>query len=243
MRRYLLIAASAALAVALIALGGCSTKVVTTDGALPLNTVTASGSGETLSAPDMAEMYFGANVLKADAKAALDGASQVATAITDAVKSAGIPAEDIQTANVSVYPEYRGNGDKAPEVTGYRASVQVRVKVRDLEKIGDVIGAASDAGANEIGGPNFTLDDDAAAQDEAIQDAIKDARRRAETMAKAAGKTLGGIIAVTEAGASVPPLYYGRSAGVALDAYGAGVPIEPGQLTVNASVTVVFELK
>lgn len=241
MRRHLPIAAAAILAVALVALGGCTTKVVTTDGAAPLNTVTASGSGETLAAPDMAEMFFGVSVLKPDAKAALDGASDVASAVTDAVKKAGIPADDIQTANISVYPEYSGNGEKAPTVSGYRASVQVRVKIRDLAKIGDVIGAASDAGANEIGGPSFTLDDDVAAQDEAITDAIADARRRAETMAKAAGKSLGEIVAVTETGVSTPPIYWGAER-AAMDS-ALSVPIEPGQLNVNASVTVVFELK
>jgi uncharacterized protein YggE len=231
---------AAVLVLALLALGGCTTKVVTTEGATPLNTVTASGTGESLAAPDMAEMYFGAGVLEDDAKAALAGASAIADAITTAVKDAGVPTDDIQTANVSVYPEYTGGGDKAPTVTGYRASVQVRVKIRDLEKIGDVIGAASDAGANEIGGPTFMLDDDAAAQDAAIEDAIADARRRAETMAKAAGKSLGAIISVSETGVSVPPIYLGERA--ALDST-FSVPIEPGQLNVTAGVTVVFELK
>jgi uncharacterized protein YggE len=241
MSRPRIILAATALTLSLLALGGCGTTVVTADGATPLNTVTSSGAGEALAAPDMAEMYFGVGVLEPDAKAALDGASDVAAAITDAVKGTGIPAEDIQTANVSVYPEYRGGGEKAPEISGYRASVQVRVKIRDLEKIGDVIGAASDAGANEISGPSFMLDDDVAAQDEAIEDAIADARRRAETMAKAAGKTLGAIISVSEAGASAPPLYYEGARYAAADM--GSVPIEPGQLNVNAGVTVVFELK
>lgn len=229
-----------ALLVGLLALGGCSTKVVTTEGAAPLYTVTASGTGEAVAAPDMAEMYFGTSVQSADAKDALSRANDQAEAITAAVKDAGIPSEDIQTANVSVYPEQSYNGPE-PVITGYRASIQVRVKVRDIEKIGDVIGAASDAGANEIGGPSFMLDDDAEVTNEAIELAIKDARTRAEVMAKAAGKELGEIISVSETGTSAP-VYYGARAAEAVD-MAAGVAIEPGQLDISTTVTVVFELK
>lgn len=230
---------AAVLVLGVLALGGCSTKVITTDGAAPLYTVTTNGTGETVAAPDMAEMYFGAAVQSEDAKDALGRANDLAEAITAAVKDAGVASEDIQTASVSVYPEQAFNGPE-PVITGYRASIQVRVKVRDIEKIGDVIGAASDAGANEIGGPSFMLDEDAEATNEAIELAIDDARNRAEVMAKAAGKQLGEIISVSEIGASVP-LYRGAVA-ESMDAASA-VAVEPGQLDISTTVTVVFELK
>lgn len=226
---------------ALLVLGGCTTKVVTSDSVTPLNTATATGTGRTLAAPDMAEMTFGVSALEPEADVALEKVSAAAASITEAVKKAGVSADDIKTANVSVYPEYSGYDDGTPQISGYRASVQVRVKVRDLGTLGDVIAAASGAGANEIGGPSFMLDDDAGAQDEAITDAIADARRRAETMAKATGKSLGAIVSVAETGVSIPPIYHGVEARAAAD--GAGVPIEPGQLDVTANVTVVFELK
>lgn len=233
--RYLVLAAL--LAAALVA-AGC-TKVVTTEGAAPLYTVTASGTGETFEAPDMAQMYFGATVSTDEASAALKQANDVAEAITAAVKDAGVAAEDIQTANVSVYPQQNYEGDKVT-ITGYQATIQVSVKIRDIEAVGDVIGAASEAGANEISGPSFMLDDDAEANAEAIKLAIEDARGRAEVMAKASGKSLGEIISVNETGAS-SPIYYGA----ARDSMAAGesVAIEPGQLNISTSVTVVFELK
>lgn len=227
------------LMIALMVLGGCQTKVVTTGGAAPLYTVTAGGSGKAVATPDMAEMYFGSTVMAADAKTALSQANEVAEAVTKAVKGAGVAAEDIQTANVSVWPEQNYEGDRAV-ITGYRASIQVRAKVRDIDTIGDVIGAASEAGANEIGGPSFMLDDDSDKRNEAIELAIDDARKRAGVMAKAAGKSLGEIISVSEAGMSTP-IYY---AAAERSADGAGsVGIEPGQLDITASVTVVFELK
>jgi hypothetical protein len=230
------------LALALIALTGCETKVVTTDGAVPLNTVTAQGLGEAPASPDEAQMYFGVTLNDADAKKALEGASVIAEKITAAVKGSGVDAKDIQTANVSVQPEYDYSENKAPRVTGYRASLQVRVKIRDIGMVGEVIQAANGAGANEIGGPAFTLSDDSDARDIAIADAIDDARRRAEAMAKAAGKSVGDVISVSEAGITMPPVYYGAERAYS-DAGATAVPIEPGQLDITANVTVVFELK
>ncbi len=228
------------LAAGTLALSGCTTKVVTTEGATQLHTVTSSGQGEALAAPDMAEMFFGTTVVAADAKDALGQANETAERIAAAVKGAGVADEDIQTANVSVWPDQNNEGGKTV-ITGYRASIQVRVKIRDIDEIGAVIGAASDAGANEIGGPNFMLDDDDAVRSEAIELAIADARARAEVMAEAAGKSLGAIISVSEAGVS-SPIYGGALYVEAMDAARA-VAIEPGQLDIAAQVTVVFELK
>lgn len=222
----------------MLGLAGCQTKVVTTSGAAPLYTVTAGGTGTVTAPPDVAEMYFGASFVAEDAKSALDQASKAADDITAAVKGAGVAAEDIQTANVSVYPEQSGDGQSI-QITGYRASIQVRVKLRDLKAVGSVISAASDAGANEIGGPTFTLSNDAPVRNDAIELAIDDARTRAEVMAKAAGKKLGEIVSVSETNVSIPPIYYD----VAAKASAESVPIEPGQLDVSSSVTVVFELK
>lgn len=227
------------LALAVALLGGCTTKVITSGGTTPLNTVTASGEGKTVAAPDMAEMYFGVSVQAEQAAAALEQASATAEKISSAIKGAGVDAKDIQTANVSVYPEQDYSGNKVV-VTGYRATIQVRAKIRDITTVGDVITAASDAGANEIGGPSFTLADDSTVRNEAIALAIADARTRAEAMAKAAGKSLGEIISVSESGVSVP-IYATDMA--AARAEGASVPIETGQLDITASVTVVFELK
>lgn len=221
-----------------LALAGCQTKVITTEGAAPLYTVTAGGTGRTVAAPDMAEMYFGATAIAGDAKTALSQASDTAKKISDAVKGAGVAAEDVQTANVSVYPEQSGDGGKLT-ITGYRANVQVRVKLRDIGAVGDVISAASDAGANEIGGPTFTLSDDSEVRNKAIELGIADARKRAAVMAKAAGKTLGEIVSVSESRTGAQPLYdLGARA-----AAEAAVPIEPGQLDITTSVTVIFELK
>lgn len=224
---------------AALALSGCQPKAITAPGEPPPNTVSARGTGTVAATPDQAEMSFGLTIQRNEAKQALEDASGVAAKIADAVKKAGVPAEDIQTRNVSVYPQYSG-GDKdtPPKIAGYSANISVRVKIRDIERIGSVIAAATGAGATEVSGPTFTLSEDAPAAAEAIDEAIADARRRAGAMAKAAGKSLGDVLSISEAGITAPPLYAGDGRLAAGD-----VPIEPGQLDVYAQVVVVFELK
>ena len=237
--RYVTAALLAALALALFALGGCgeTTNVTTTAAA---NTVTASGAGTTQAVPDTAEMSFGVTTLSPNAKSALDEASRSAEQIASAVKKQGVAGEDIQTQDVSVYPQ-TVDQDGKQVITGYQASLSVRVKVRDIAKLGEVISAANAAGANNINGPTFTIDDPAPARAEAIDEAVADARKSAEAMATAAGKSVGEVLSMSSSDVGlVPSAMYSQAdmAGAAKD-----VPIEPGQLDITANVVVVFELK
>ena len=167
-----------------------------------------------------------------------DKGRQTATQIGDAVKKQGIAAEDIQTQDVSVYPQTVDQSGKQV-ITGYQASLSVTVKVHDISKLGEVITAANAAGANNISGPTFTVADPAPARAKAIDEAVADARKSAEAMAKAAGKSVGAVLSMSSSDAGVSPMYS------ASDAAGAAksVPIQPGQLDITANVVVVFELK
>jgi uncharacterized protein len=232
-------AALVGLVVALVALTGC-TKVITTPAGSAANTVTASGTGTTQAAPDTAEMSFGVSANSANAKSALDSVSKTAEQIITAVKKQGVDEKDIQTRDISVYPQSTEQNGKQV-ITGYQANLSVRVKVRDLEKLGDVISAANSAGANNISGPAFTVADPAPFEAKAIDEAVADARKRAEAMAKAAGKSVGTVLSIssTDAG-SIPTPMYAADASLAA---GKSVPVEPGQLDITANVVVIFELK
>lgn len=234
-------AAIAASLVALLLLGGCSTKVVTAPESEQLGTVTAAGTGTATAAPDQATMSFGVTRQDAEAKAALDDAAKVAEAITAAVKKAGVADEDIQTQGISVYPLSTDTGGKVT-ITGYQATLTVSVTVKDLDKLGDVITAATSAGADNVGGPSFTIDEDAEYREQAIAAAVEDARRSAEAMATAAGKGVGDVVRISASDVFSAPVPYATAEMRSADA-AAGVPIEPGTLDVNASVTVVFALK
>ena len=237
--RYATVALLAALALALVALAGCGdTTNVTAPAAA--NTVTASGAGTKQAVPDTAEMSFGVTTMSANAKSALDEAAKSAEQIAAALKKQGIADEDIQTQDISLYPQTVDQGGKQV-ITGYQASLSVRVKVRDMAKLGEVISAANAAGANNVSGPTFTIDDPAPARAKAIDEAVADARKSAEAMAKAAGKSVGEVLSMSSSDVGlVPGPMFSTSdmAGAAKD-----VPIEPGQLDISASVVVVFELK
>jgi uncharacterized protein YggE len=228
----------AALAIALVSLLGC-TKVITAPAGSAANTVTAAGTGTAQATPDTAEMSFGVTTTSSNAKTALDEASKAAEQIASAVKKQGVADKDIQTRDVSVYPQSSDQGGKQV-ITGYQASLTVRVKVRDIGKLGDVISAANAAGANSISGPTFMVADPAPSRAKAIDDAVADARKSAEAMAKAAGKSVGAVLSIssTDAGAIPVPMY-----DLAAGAAKSSVPIQPGQLDITASVTVIFELK
>jgi uncharacterized protein YggE len=228
--------------VSAIALAGC-TRVVTTpsEGETELlGTVTMNGSGTASAAPDQAEMRFGIVTENADAQVAMDAASETARAIVDAVKDEGVDDEEIQTADVSIYPQYDYEGHDIPLIVGYRASLRVAVNVTDIVTVGDVIQAAVDAGANNVDGPTFTLSDDSPQRTAAIEDAIDDARKRAEAAAEAAGKDLGDVLRISEEGVEAPPIDMRVGAAIADEA--GTVPIEPGELDLTAGVTVVFAL-
>jgi uncharacterized protein YggE len=239
--RYATAALLAALALALVALAGCgeAATTATAGGAATANTVTASGAGTAQAAPDTAEMSFGVTTTSPNAKSALDEASKGAEQIASAVKKQGIADEDIQTQDVSVYPQ-TVDQDGKQVITGYQASLSVRVKVRDIAKLGEVISAANAAGANDISGPTFTIDDPAPARAEAIDEAVADARKSAEAMAEAAGKSVGEVLSMSSSDVGSFPMAYGATG---MDGAARDVAIEPGQLDISANVVVVFELK
>lgn len=238
-RIWLVISLVLALALGAASAAGC-TKVVTAPAGVAANTVTASGDGTVHAVPDQAVMSFGVTATNTNAKAALNAVSKGAEQITSALEKTGIAKKDVQTQNVSVYPNMSNGKSANPTVTGYTANITVQATVRDIGTLGDVINAANSAGADSIGGPTFTLSDDSADHSKAIDKAYADARKRAEAMAKAAGRTVGGVVSMSE-----PTVAQGvRYVAAAMDqAAGVNVPISPGQLDVTANVTVVFELK
>jgi hypothetical protein len=227
------------LLVASLALVGCGSTIVQAPEGQNLGTVTASGTGKASATPDQATMSFGVTTQNKDAKKALDEASKTAGQISTAVQQAGVDKKDIQTQNVSVYPTYGADGS---EITGYQASLSVSVIVRDLANLSDVISAATNAGASNISGPAFGVEDDTVYRQKAIDEAVADARKGAEAMAKAAGKSVGEVLRISTGDTGVQPVPMASAELNAKDA-AVNVPIEPGQLDITASVTVVFALK
>ena len=162
------------------------------------------------------------------------------TDIIAAVKALGVADADIQTTNLSLYPQY-GNGS-TPKVVGYQISEQVEITVRDLDKAGDIVDAATAKGATDVNGISFEFADPVKAQNDARADAVQAARVSAQAMAGAGNVSLGTVISITDA-TQPSPIFYGYGAMKAA----AGRPTwrrpsSPGTQDLSATVTVVFAI-
>ena len=161
-----------------------------------------SAEGRTTRVPDIATIRAGVVSQAATAAAALaDNAARMARVLA-ALTRAGVAARDVQTANVSLNPQYRYVDGQPPAITGYQASNSVAIRFRAIERSGAILDALVAQGANQIDGPALSLDQPDAALDEARTDAVKRARARADLYARAAGLHVERIVRIAEAGQS-----------------------------------------
>jgi uncharacterized protein len=197
----------------------------------PDRSITASGLGSVTTVPDRAHFSFGVQAQSRTASQALEAADAQLTRVVAALRSAAVAQADIQTEQISLSPRTSDDGEA---IVGYNAVSSVSVRVRNLDRAGPVVDAAVGAGANQVFGPSLTRSDQAAVYRSALRAAYADARAKAETLAAAAGVTLGAMTSTVEGGGSIPmPLAAGR-------AEDAKATIEPGTQEIQASVSVTF---
>ncbi len=206
------------------------------------DTFTVSGEGKVTTKPDIATTTVGVQVQGATVKVVQQELNSKINQVTSGVKKVGVADKDIQTTNYSISPtyDYRDGNQK---ITGYSASTQLLIKTRNLEKINDVIDAATATGANQVSGVIFDIDDKTKAQNEAREKAVADAKMKAAAAAKAAGFTLGKIINYSEnfGGLDGPrPLYAKAESAAMIDR--APTQVEPGSSEIVVSVSLGFEI-
>jgi uncharacterized protein YggE len=203
------------------------------------STVTVAGTGTVSAALDMAEITTGVVTQAPTAAPALAANSQAMERLLQALGALGVAARDIQTTNISVSPLRRpGRDGQPPEITGYEVTNQVRVKVRDLSRLGRVLDQQVGQGANLVYGIQFGRQEPAPLLDEARKRAMADAQRKAQLYVAAAALKVGRVVAVQEAGTASP-----RSEMAPRMAMSAAVPVAPGEQEIQASVTVTFTLE
>ena len=199
--------------------------------------------------PDLAVCSAGVTSQGKTAAAALSANSADMNRVIAALKAAGISDRDIQTSNLSLNPLYapqivRPDGqveNPEPRIIGYQVNNQVTVRQRKLADYGRVLDTLVSAGANQINGPSFELDNSEAAMDEARIAAMTKARQRAELYAKAAGLRVKRIVSISEGGGYSPqpmPMVFAKAA----MADAAPTPVAPGEVGLTATVAVQFEL-
>jgi hypothetical protein len=119
----------------------------------------------------------------------------------------------------------------------------IQVTIRDLDTVGDVLDAAVEAGANNVWGVSFGLDNTDALEEQAREKAVADARARAESLAKLNGVTAGDVIAISEVIGSGPSPMYAEAAAYRGLGGGGGAPVEPGELTFSTQVQVIYGIR
>jgi len=208
-------------------------------------TVTAQGQGKVQAVPDVATI----RVEVTEEGPALDAVASTVRKkmqkVMDTLKSQQIAEKDMQTDAYQVQPKFeadkRGNGRRA----GFIVLNRVSVKIRDLQKVGKILSAVVDAGANNVNGPDFEVDQPQKLEREALKLAVEDARAKAQILAQAAGTSLGSVQTITPMGGPVYPMPKRAMLmrGMAMNAVADTEAISAGEQTITTDVQVTFELK
>ena len=172
--------------------------------------ITVTGEGKATGQPDIAVLSLGISTLQPTVAQARDTAATTMQALIDSVKANGVAEKDVQTSQLSIYPEYDYSIGSTPKIIGYRLTNTVTIKVRDINKTSDVLDGAVAAGGDmtQVQNISFTIDKPDDLKDQAREAAVNDAKARAQRLADTAGVKLGKAIAISETSFAPPvPLY------------------------------------
>ena len=199
-------------------------------------TVTVTGEATVGVAPDTAVIRIGVSSQDKTAREAGEANARQMTSVLATIKASGIAERDIQTSRLSLQPQYDPNKGGTARLTGFQATNQVTVRIRDIDSLPTVLDRAIGAGANEMSGIEFVVSEQSKLLDQARDDAIADARRKAELYARAAGAKVGQVVSISEEGPAPPqprPMQAVRA---------GAVPVAPGEQTLRAIVSVSYQL-
>ena len=207
--------------------------------------LSVSGEGRASAAPDVAVLGLGVSAKASTVKAANSETQDAMSDLLDSLEDNGVEEKDIQTSQFSVYPEYDYR-DGEQILTGYRVSHMLQVKVRDIDKAGEVIDDAVDAGGDllQVQSISFTIDDTTALRSEARAEAVADAQTKAEELATLAGVSLGKPTYISESISTpyYPQPYYDRGGVYAMEE-AAVTEISTGELEVVVSVHMTYTIE
>jgi len=206
--------------------------------------ISVSGEGRASAAPDVAVLGLGVSAKASTVDAANSQVQEAMSDLLDSLEANGVQEKDIQTTGFSIYPEYDYRNDEQV-LTGYRVSHMLQVKVRDIDKAGEVIDDAVEAGGDllQVQSISFIIDDTTALRSEARAEAVADAQATAEELATLAGVSLGEPTYITESiSTPYPQPYFDRAAGIATEE-ALATEISPGELEVVVGVYITYTIE
>lgn len=210
------------------------------------NVIQVTGKGELSIKPDIVNLSIGVDTSASTAEEAQKANAAKIQKLTTVLKSTwGIADKDIQTIRFNVQPNYTYSEKEGQQVKGYNANHTLRVSYRDLSKVGGLLDAAASAGANNIGNAGFSVEDPSAFEAQVLEKAMANADVKAAAIAKAAKRSLGLVISVTQLDTGsnpAPYLMFDQMASKAASE-AAGTTVQPGEIDVTAQVSVTYEMK
>jgi uncharacterized protein len=233
-----------ALVLVTIAVIGCA-AAQTTDAA-NVDVIHVSGSGSVTGTPDRAQITFAVQTEDTNVKTAqLENAVQM-NAVINALVAAGIPKDQMKTTGYSIYPVYQdSNGLLNQKIQTYRVTNSLQVTLKDVNQTGNVIDTAVNAGANSVNSIQFMLSDEQAQalRSEALKHAVTLARTDADVVAAALGVNITGVQSADISQGYTPVVYDNYQAEAASGKVAVPTPVQPGDITVTAQVSITYSIR
>ena len=201
--------------------------------------ISVSAQGEASVAPDLAVVSFAVTAMDKELAPTRDDVNARSSAVLARLRELGIADADLNAPDVGIQPEY--DYRKGQRLIGYRATRQMTARVRDLDRLGDVLDGLVGAGANEVHGAQMTAADPSAAEHQALEAAVVAARAKAEVLAAAADVKLGDLARIEEEGAvGIGPLPRFRAMGAMAESAEVPTEVAAGDLTVTRRIRAWF---
>ena len=206
-----------------------------------VRTIEVDGHGETRTSPDVADLDLAIDTQAKTAEEAASSNAALATKVIAALKSKLGDKGKITTGGYSLNPRYDERQNVKPTIIGYDASNTVTVHTGALDLVGALIDSAISAGANRVNSLSFGVEDDTKARTQAIAIATRDAHAQADALASALDVKLGKVLKATTVAQQRPiPIMAGRAMAMAAN---VSTPVEPGEVTVPATVSLTYEIE
>ncbi|MBU0649097.1 SIMPL domain-containing protein [Patescibacteria group bacterium] len=203
------------------------------------DTISIEGEGKAIGTPDIATVNAGMVTEAKTVLEAQDANTEKMNSLIAEFKKMGLDSGDIQTVDYSIWPKYEYK-EGASNIVGYTVSQSVQIKIRDTAKISLVLAAAGQAGANQVSGVQFGIDDPDGLKEEARLEALVDAKQKAQDLAQALGVSLGKVVGFSEY--TYSPTTKGYLEYDGLGGAGEAPQVETGSLEIDSNVTVIYEI-
>lgn len=204
--------------------------------------IVVGGKGEIFAKPDIAQVSLSVEKEAVSLSDAQDQATGVINKVVDFLKGAGVEEKDIKTTNYNIYPRYDYLEQMGRVFRGYVVSQTIQVKIRKTDRIGEILVGTTKAGANQIGGIYFTIDDEEVVKQEARQKAIIDAQEKAGRLAKDLGLKIVRLVNFSESGGDYYLPYYAESKALGIGG-GEEPDIPTGENKITVTVNLTYQMK